>query len=113
MNLLKSQRNHLDKITVKIFNYLHAHRSNKKKKFKWRDLDYLFNGIRVLLVCSLNISEAAQDPKHTRRKYEKERRKDLRPQTPDPSGTFFIIINIFILLKTVGGSILVKINIKH
>ena len=31
MNLLKSQRNHLDKITVKIFNYLHAHRSNKKK----------------------------------------------------------------------------------
>ena len=37
-------------------------------------------------------------------------RKDLRPQTPDPSGTFFIIsiINIFILLKTVGGSILVK-----
>ena len=111
MNLLKSQRNHLDKITVKIFNYLHAHRSNKKKKFKWRDLDYLFNGIRVLLVCSLNIPEAAQDPKHTRRKYEKERRKDLRPQTPDPSGTFFI--NIFILLKTVGGSILVKINIKH
>ena len=72
-------------------------------------MDYLFNGIRVLLVCSLNIPEAAQDPKHTRRKYEKERRKDLRPQTPDPSGTFFI--NIFILLKTVGGSILVKINI--
>ena len=81
------------------------------KKIKWRDLDYLFNGIRVLLVCSLNIPEAAQDPKHTRRKYEKERRKDLRPQTPDPSGTFFI--NIFILLKTVGGSILVKININY
>ena len=80
-----------------------------KKKIKWRDLDYLFNGIRVLLVCSLNIPEAAQDPKHTRRKYEKERRKDLRPQTPDPSGTFFI--NIFISIKTVGGSILVKINI--
>ena len=80
MNLLKSQRNHLDKITVKILNYLHAHRS--KEKIKWRDLDYLFNGIRVLLVCSLNIPEAAQDPRHTRRKYEK--KKTRRPQTPDP-----------------------------
>ena len=96
MNLLKSQRNHLDKITVKIFNYLHAHRSNKKKKFKWRDLDYLFNGIRVLLVCSLNIPEAAQDPKHTRRKYEKERRKDLRPQTL-PELSLLLLIFLFYL----------------
>ena len=50
MNLLKShknsQRNHLDKITVKIkkkkiINMLIV----QKKKKKWRDLDYLFNGI--------------------------------------------------------------------
>ena len=74
MNLLKSQRNHLDKIIYMLI--------VQKKKIKWRDLDYLYNGIRVLLVCSLNIPEAAQDPRHTRRKYEK--KKTRRPQTPDP-----------------------------